>query len=100
MTPTPDLARLRASHFALESLPETILVPAQPPGRSEPVAKPLVEATVDELAFALAPAEAAFKAAADRLHALRRLYRIARDAGAVGTDNAAGAALATGGETR
>jgi hypothetical protein len=51
MTPTPDLARLRASHFALESLPTTILVPAQP-ARFGLVAKPLAEAPLHGLTHA------------------------------------------------
>jgi len=85
MTPTPDLARLRANHFALESLPTTILVPAQP-ARFGPVTKPLAEAPLDGLTYVLAPAEEEFNAAADRLHALKKLRRLARKAGAIGTD--------------
>jgi len=80
------LAKLRASSLTLQALPETIPVPVQPPSRAAPVAKPLAEATVDELTFAIAPAEEEFNAAADRLHALKKLLRLAREAGAVGTD--------------
>ena len=89
-----DLAKLRASNYALQSLPETILVPVQPPARAEPTAKPLVDATVDELAFSLTVAEDELSAASDRFHALRRLLRLAREAGAIGTDRPA--AIVTG----
>jgi len=81
-----DIAKLRASNYALAALPETIPVPVQPPARSEPIEKPLVEATVDELTFAIAPAEEAFHAAAERMYALKKLLRLAREAGAIGTD--------------
>lgn len=81
-----DLVRLRASNHALKALPMTIAVPVQPPARAEPIAKLLVEATVDELAFAIAPAEEEFHAAAERMHALKKLLRLAREAGAIGTD--------------
>ncbi|WP_075220693.1 hypothetical protein [Acuticoccus yangtzensis] len=90
-----DLAKLRASNHALQSLPETIRVPVQPPARAEPIAKPLADATVDELAFSLTIAEDELSAASDRLHALRRLLRLAREAGAIGTDRPAD--IVTGG---
>jgi len=83
-----DLTRLRKAHFALEALPDTIMVPAHPPRRPEPLLRPTNEATVDEIAFALGAAEESFNAVADRLHALRKLYRLAREAGAEGADPA------------
>lgn len=86
MTRVPDLARLRERHSALRALPETIPVPVTEPAQTEPAAKPLAHATVEEVVRALEPAEAALNAAAERMHALRTLLRLARQAGATGTD--------------
>ena len=74
-------------HFALQSLPDTIHIPAAGQ-RSEVADKPIDDATLDDLAFALRGIEAEFNAVGDRLHALRKLYGLARQAGALGADRA------------
>ncbi len=50
---------------------------------------PVVEATVDEIAFAIVAAELESTAAYRRSNALQRLYKLAREAGCIGTDRAA-----------
>jgi hypothetical protein len=87
-----DITRLRKSHYALDELPETVSFPKHP---SEPAREPLpvMEATVDDIAFAIIAAEQESSAAYRRSAALQRLYKIAREAGAIGTDRAAAAAL-------
>lgn len=82
------LSKLRKEHFALATLPETIAVSARPPERPEPAEIPTEDATVDDIAIAMAAVESEFNAVADRLHALRYLYRRAREAGALGADRA------------
>ena len=81
------LERLQKRHLALQSLPDTIRIPAVG-RRSEVAAKPIDDATLDDLAFAARGIEAEFNAVGDRLHALRKLYGLAREAGALGADRA------------
>ena len=85
------LSKLRKKHFMLATLPETITVSARPPERPEAADIPTDDATVDDVAIAMAAVETEFNAVADRLHALRYLYRRAREAGALGADRAADA---------
>ena len=87
-----DITRLRKSHHALDELPETVSFPKHP---SEPAREPLLvmEATVDDIAFAIVAAERESSAALGRASALKRLHNLAREAGAIGTDRAAAAAL-------
>ena len=87
-----DITRLRKSHYALDELPETVSFPKHP---SEPAREPLpvMQATVDDIAFAIVAAEQESSAAYRRSAALQRLYKIAREAGAIGSDRAAAAAL-------
>ncbi len=59
-----DITRLRKSHYAL-----------------------------DDIAFAIVAAERESSAALGRASALKRLHNLAREAGAIGTDRAAAAAL-------
>ena len=87
-----DIARLRKSHYALEDLPETIAFP-QHPGHETKQAMPVVDATIDDVAFAIVAAELESSAAYRRSSALQRLYKIAREAGAVGADCTVAAAL-------
>ena len=54
-------------------------------------------ATLDDIAFALLSAEAEFNAVGDRLHALRKLYNLARQAGALGADRVVEAVSHAGG---
>ena len=87
-----DITRLRKSHYALEDLHETIAFP-QHPGQDTNGPMPVVDATIDDIAFAIIAAEQESSAAYRRSAALQRLYKIAREAGAIGTDRAAAAAL-------
>lgn len=84
-----DITRLRAASYALEDLPETIDFPQHPGGELLPV----VEATVDDIAFAIVAAEQENSAAYRRVAALQRLYKLAREAGCIGADRAAVAVL-------
>lgn len=87
-----DITRLRKAHYALEDLPETIAFP-QHPGDAPREPLPVVEATIDEIAFAVVEAERESSAAYARSSALQRLYKLAREAGCIGTDRAAPAVL-------
>jgi len=85
MTKPTILDDLRKRHLALEALPKAILIPPRSP-QNECVSKAIEEATVDDLAFAMRGLEADFNAIGDQLHALRKLYNLARAAGALGAD--------------
>jgi hypothetical protein len=87
-----DITRLRAANYALEDLPETIAFP-QRPGDEPREPLPVVEASVDEIAFAIVEAERESTAAYRRAAALQRLYKLAREAGCIGSDRAAPAVL-------
>ena len=87
-----DITRLRKMHYVLEDLPDTIAIqplPGQP--SCEPLA--VVEATVDDIAFAIVAAERESSAVLGRAAALKRLHTLARESGCVGTDRAATAVL-------
>ena len=94
MFTSATLAKLRQRHYALQSLPETITVPSLGARRPVAIVRPIDQATVDDIAFALDGVEAEFNAVGDRLSALRKLYRLARQAGALGADGALESALA------
>ncbi len=87
-----DITCLRKSHYALDELPETVSFPKHP---SEPAREPLpvMKATVDEIAFAIVEAERKSAAAYRRADALKRLYKLAREAGCIGADRAATAVM-------
>lgn len=89
----PDaITRLRAASYALKDLPETIALPQRASDEPrEPL--PVIEATVDEIAFAVVEAERESSAAYARSSALQRLYKLAREAGCIGTDRAATALM-------
>ena len=88
MTSSAALTEIRMRHYALEALPDTVSIPALE-ARQRPVAvKPVEDATLDDIAFAMLGMEAEFNAVGDRLHALRKLYNLARQAGALGSDRA------------
>ncbi|TCT10520.1 hypothetical protein EDC22_10517 [Tepidamorphus gemmatus] len=80
------MAALRKRHYGLEAIPDTIVVPALGARRPEAAVKRIEDATLDDIAFALRGIEAEFNAVGDRLHALRRLYVLAREAGALGCE--------------
>ena len=93
MPDQPDaITRLRKANYALEDLPETLAFP-QRPGDAPHEPLPVVEATVDEIAFAIVEAERESSAAYRRADALKRLYKLAREAGSIGSDRAAGAVM-------
>lgn len=92
MTAAP-LATLRKRRYGLDALPDVIRVPALSPLRPSAFEVRIEEATLDELAFAADAAEAEFDRISERYHALRRLYRYARQAGARGADRAVEAAI-------
>ena len=87
-----DITGLRKASYALEDLPETIAFP-QRPGDEPREPLPVVEATVDEIAFAIVTAERESSAAYARSSALQRLYKLAREAGCIGADRAAAAVM-------
>ena len=90
MTPRTPLDHLREKLW-LKMLPDSIDVPTGP-GGSPVITKPVVQATVDDVAFA---AEALFRqsvALHRKADALRQIHDLARRAGAVGTVNATAAA--------
>jgi hypothetical protein len=93
MPDQPDaITRLRKASYALEDLPETIAFP-QRAGDEPCEPLPVVEATVDEIAFAIVEAERESTAAYRRADALKRLYKLAREAGGIGADRAATAVM-------
>jgi hypothetical protein len=77
---------MRKRHFMLEALPDTIVIPALGGKKTEQIVMPITEATLDDVAFALRGLDAEFNAVSDRLHALKKLYQMARDAGAIGAN--------------
>ena len=87
-----DITRLRKASYALEDLPETIAFP-QRAGEAPRDPLPVVEATVDEIAFAIVEAERESTAAYRRADALKRLYRLAREVWCIGADRAATAVM-------
>lgn len=87
-----DVTRLRKAHYAFVDLPETLAFP-QHPGHESREPLPVVEATVDDIAFAIVAAEQESSTAYRRAAALQRLYKFAREAGCIGADPAALAVL-------
>lgn len=86
------ITRLRKAHYALDELPETIAFP-QHPGEPPREPLPVMDATIDDIAFAIVAAEQESSAAYARAAALQRLHKLAREAGCIGTDRAAVAVL-------
>ena len=89
--PNP-IARLRKAHYALEDLPDAVTFPKHP-ARESDAPLPLEEATVDYIVFAIVAADQESIAASNRASALKRLYKMAREAGAIGIDPAVKSAL-------
>ena len=75
-----DITRLRKASYALEDLPETIAFP-QHPGDEPREPLPVVEA------------ERESTVAYRRADALKRLYKLAREAGCIGADRAAASVM-------
>ena len=98
MSITKKLAVLREQHFGLDTLPETIRVPALG-GRRDETVKPVGTASIDELAFALIGLNERASALYREIDAVRTLHDEARKAGALGADIAINALIvATGGK--
>lgn len=76
---------LRRRHYALEALPDTVLIPALG-NRPDEEVKPTADATVDDIALAILVLDAECDAAYSRLGALRKLHTLARQNGALGSD--------------
>ena len=91
--PLSALEALQKAHYGLSALPDAVHVPATG-GRAEIPAKPITEATVDEIAFAMRALDAEFSVFCDKVSALRKLYTLARDAGGLGAERAVDVAAA------
>jgi len=89
------LEKLREK-FLLDTLPETILVPLAGGASGESV-KPLETATVDDLSFCLLKLDSDISALCSKHSALKRLHNLARQNGALGSDNAVLATVRDGG---
>ncbi len=99
MTSSAKLAAIRSRHFGLEALPETLLVPGR--GAAGENAEMSIDgARLDDLAFAIRAIEGDYNAIADKLFALRRLYSLARQAGALGVDDVLDAVATARGGSR
>lgn len=93
MTSSATLAGPRQRHYTLQSLPDTITVPSLGARRPVAIVRAIEQATLDDIAFALGGVEAELDAVGDRLSSLRKLYGLARQAGALGADRALDAAV-------
>lgn len=89
---------LKQSEMYLRDLPETIRIPALDGNRVDEVVRPLEDATVDDLAFAIQGMEAESRVHHRRLQGLRDLYDLARKRGALGVTTVAAAFANLGGE--
>ena len=78
-----DLLRKQSSMY-LSHLPDAVRIPALPPGRPDDVIRPLMDATIDDIAFGIQGLEAESTAINRRLAALRDLHDGARKRGATG----------------
>ena len=78
-----DVLRKRPDLY-LRELPDTIRIPALDGSRPDEVVRPLDEATIDDLAFAIQGLEAEARIHHRRLGSLRELYDLARKSGARG----------------
>ena len=79
------LGRLREQfYWSFKYLPDLVRVPALPPVRPDEVVRPLLEASVDDIAFGIQGLEAESMEISRRLGAMRELHDRARKAGARG----------------
>jgi hypothetical protein len=92
-----DLLRKQPAMF-LSDLPETIRIPALGDNRADEVVRPLEDASVDDLAFAIQGMETESRAHHRRLQGLRDLYDLARKRGALGITTVATAFADLGAE--
>jgi hypothetical protein len=91
------LEKLFKDSYLAKNLPETIRIPALGANPKEMV-KPIEQATLDDLAFAAQALDKESDALTSRLYALRRLYRDAREKGALGNENIIDALSRKGGD--
>ncbi|WP_031595370.1 hypothetical protein [Ferrovum myxofaciens] len=84
--PSQLLHQLRTRYaFSLRYLPETIRIPALEGHRADEVVRPMEEATVDDLSFAIQGLDEELSVQLRDLRNLRDLYELARKRGAIGT---------------
>ena len=98
-TRTSKLDALRKEHYALEKLPASVLIPPLQ-GRRNAAVKSIETVTLDDIAFALLELQERSSAIYREADALRTLYNLAREHGAVGADIAVDAVPAEKGGTR
>lgn len=84
---TDFLNLLRKSSYSLEKLPDEIAIPALRVG-DEAESKPLLLATVDDIAFAQQGLNKEMSSLVEKMEALRRLHDMSRGLGAKGSDYA------------
>lgn len=78
-----DLLRQQSSMY-MRDLPDSVRIPALDGNRPDDVIRPVLDATIDDIAFAVQGLEAESTAIHRRLGALRDLYEMARKRGALG----------------
>jgi hypothetical protein len=78
-----DFLRKQSSLY-LADLPESVRIPSHDGSRPDDVIRPVLDATIDDIAFAIQGLEAESRAIHRRLGALRDLYDLARKHGALG----------------
>lgn len=84
-TRTTKLDALRKEHYALAKLPISVSIPPLQ-GRRDAAVKPIETVTLDDIAFALLELQEKSSAIYREADALRSLYNLARERGAVGAD--------------
>jgi hypothetical protein len=84
---TEFLEVLRHSSFALQALPDEIVIPVMRDDTNGET-KPIVLATVDDIAFSHQGLNQAINDLVDRMDALRHAHDMARGVGAKGADYA------------
>jgi hypothetical protein len=82
----PKLEKLLKDSYYYKNLPVYIRIPALG-AVQETITKTIVESTLDDLAFAAQAMDQEVEAINSRLYAIRRLYRDAREKGALGGEN-------------
>jgi len=82
----PKLEKLLKDSYYYKNLPVYIRIPALG-AVQETITKTIVESTLDELEFAALALDKEVDAINSRLYAIRRLYREAREKGALGSEN-------------
>lgn len=80
---------LKQPEMYLRDLPDSIRIPALDGNRADEVLRPLGDATLDDLAFAIQGLEAEMRLHHRRLQGLRELYDLARKRGALGATTVA-----------